>query len=97
MSARTVLWTNRALKRLDAIGAHIAKDSPQAAATVISRLVSSVDALATHPAMGRVGRIAGTRELVITALPYIIPYRVTPSAVEILTVMHTAQRWPDSL
>lgn len=30
-------------------------------------------------------------------LPYILPYRVTPSSVEVLSVMHTAQKWPDSL
>lgn len=30
-------------------------------------------------------------------LPYILPYRVTASSVEVLSVMHTAQKWPDSL
>jgi plasmid stabilization system protein ParE len=47
--------------------------------------------------MGRNGRIMGTRELVITALPYIIPYRVTASSVDIITVMHAAQKWPQKL
>jgi toxin ParE1/3/4 len=97
MSVRTIHWTKRALRRLDVIGARIAKDNPEAAATVIARLVSSVDALTDHAAMGRIGRIAGTRELVIPALPYIIPYRVKPSAIEILTVMHGAQKWPEEL
>jgi addiction module RelE/StbE family toxin len=97
MSVRTIRWTKRALRRLDVIGANIAKDNPDAAATVIARLVTSVDALVVHPAIGRVGRIAGTRELVIPALPYIIPYRVTDTAVEILTVMHGAQKWPEEL
>jgi len=31
--------------------------------------------LADHPAMGRPGRIAGTRELVIVRYPYIVAYR----------------------
>ena len=29
--------------------------------------------------------------------PYIIPYRVTRHDIEILTVMHAAQQWPDEL
>lgn len=43
------------------------------------------------------GRIEGTRELVFADIPYIVPYRVTPSAVEVLTEMHTARKWPEGL
>ena len=83
--------------RLDQVGSYIEKEDPQAAARVIARLVSSVDLLTEQPAMGRVGRIKGTRELVFADIPYIIPYRVQPTTIEILTVMHAAQKWPDSL
>lgn len=94
---RTLRWTRRALMRLDQVGSYIEKEDPQAAARVIARLVSSVDLLTEQPAMGRVGRIKGTRELVFADIPYIIPYRVQPTTIEILTVMHSAQKWPDSL
>jgi plasmid stabilization system protein ParE len=47
--------------------------------------------------LGRTGRIKGTNELVLTDIPYIIAYRVTPASVQILTVMHAAQKWPDAL
>ena len=94
---RTLRWTRRALMRLDQVGSYIEKEDPQAAARLIVRLVSSVDLLTGQPAMGRVGRIKGTRELVFADIPYIIPYRVQPTTIEILTVMHSAQKWPDSL
>ena len=94
---RSLRWTRRALMRLDQVGSYIEKEDPQAAARVIARLVSSVDLLTEQPAMGRVGRIKGTRELVFADIPYIIPYRVQPTTIEILTVMHSAQKWPDSL
>lgn len=97
MSRRTIRWTKRALRRLDQIGAYISLDSPAAAAKVVARIVSAVDALADHPAMGRTGRLAGTRELAFADIPYIIPYRVTRHDIEILTVMHAAQQWPDEL
>lgn len=41
--------------------------------------------------------MTGTRELVLAKIPYIIAYRVAENDIEILTVMHTAQRWPKQL
>jgi addiction module RelE/StbE family toxin len=97
MSRLAIRWTRRALRRLDRVGADISKDSPAAAERVVARIVSNVAALGDHPALGRPGRIIGTRELVFADIPYIVPYRVTPAAVQILTVMHAAQKWPDTL
>ena len=97
MSQRTVRWTRRALRRLDEIGGYIGQDNPNAAGRVVARIVASTDHLATYPSLGRTGRIKGTNELVLTDIPYIIAYRVTPATVEILTVMHAAQRWPEAL
>jgi toxin ParE1/3/4 len=39
------------------------------------------------------GREDGTRELVLTPLPYIVVYRVREDAIEILHVYHGAQNW----
>ena len=94
--SRTIRWTKRAVRRLDQVGNYIAKDNPEAAARVVARLVSIVDGLADHPAMGRAGRVPGTRELPLADIPYIIPYRVTHDTIDILTIMHAAQKWPDS-
>jgi toxin ParE1/3/4 len=44
--------------------------------------------------MGRSGRVADTRELVISRTPFIVVYRVTPTRIEILRVLHGAQAWP---
>lgn len=94
MSRPALRWTRRAVRRLDQIGEYVAKDDPDAAARVVARIVSAVDNLAHHPALGRIGRIRGTREYVFADIPYIVAYRVTPEAIEIITVIHTAQRWP---
>jgi toxin ParE1/3/4 len=40
--------------------------------------------------MGREGRIAGTRELVVRRTPLIVVYRVQVGRVEILRVLHGA-------
>ena len=94
---KRIRWTERAVRRLDQIGTFIEKDNPAAAARVVARIVSSADKLAEQPAVGRVGRVKGTRELVLADIPYIIPYRVVGGEIEILTVMHAAQRWPRQL
>jgi plasmid stabilization system protein ParE len=62
---------------------------------MIERIRDAVSRLARFPASGRPGRVAGTRELVIAGTPYIVPYRVTGDAVQIITILHGAQRWPE--
>jgi toxin ParE1/3/4 len=82
---------------LESIADYIAKDSPAAADKVTDQLWAAPQPLVAHPAIGRVGRISGTRELDVTGLPYIIPYRVTETSIEILSIIHTSQRWPEEL
>ena len=94
---RQLRWTRRAIRRLESISDYIAQDNPAAADRVNVRLRSVTEKLRAHPAMGRVGRIAGTHELVLADIPYIIAYRVTESRVEVLTIIHTSRRWPEEL
>jgi len=91
-----VRWTRPALRDLAAIGDFIAGDNP-AAARLVDRILDLADNLAAHPHLGRAGRIAGTRELVIGGTPYILPYRVQDGRVEILAVFHGARRWPPAV
>ncbi|MBA2351020.1 MAG: type II toxin-antitoxin system RelE/ParE family toxin [Pseudomonadota bacterium] len=90
-------WTKRAERDLDEIAAYIGIDSPPAAARVILELIEQTEALSIQPAIGRPGRVAGTREFIMAGLPYILPYRVRGSDVEILRVLHTSRRWPEDI
>jgi addiction module RelE/StbE family toxin len=83
------------LRELDAIGDYIARDSPAAAERTVRRILDEVDRLADHPHIGRPGRIAGTRELVVAGTPFVVPYRVRDEAVEVLSVFHGKRKWPD--
>lgn len=88
-------WTRLAEDDLNNIAAYIGQDSPAAAARVVLELIDQTEvSLTRHPALGRPGRVIGTRELVIGNLPYIIPYRVRDGDIEILRVLHTSRRWP---
>ena len=92
-----VRWLRRALLDLDAAEAYIAQDDPHAAAGVILRIVRAVSMLKDQPGIGRAGRVPGTKELVVLATPFIVPYRVKDESVQILRVYHASRKWPDRL
>ena len=89
-----VRWLARALANLNAEAEYIARDNQQAAARMVEAVHESVDLLERYPALGRPGRVAGTRELVVSGTPYIVPYRVRDNEVQILRVFHGARKWP---
>jgi toxin ParE1/3/4 len=93
---RPVVWLDEALADLRAIGEYIERDNAEAAYRVMRRIKAVADTLADSPEMGRPGRVEGTRELVISDLPYILPYQITDDAIRILAVMHTSRKWPDA-
>jgi len=88
-----VRWLRRALANLGEEAQYIAVDNPPAARTVTT-IFAAVDRLARHPAMGRSGRVPGTRELVVSGTPYVIPYRVRGGVLEVLRAFHAARQWP---
>ena len=81
---------NNRFEQLD----YIAADNPTAAARVDEEIERQTDLLAQFPKMGREGRVNGTRELVINRSPYIVVYRVKEDRIEIIRLLHVAQRWP---
>ena len=92
-----VRWLKRALANLEAEAEYISRDSHAAAQRVVMAIERAVHLLASHPALGRAGRVAGTRELVVAGTPYIVPYRVREGRVEVLRVFHAARKWPPKL
>jgi toxin ParE1/3/4 len=89
-----IIWLKTALKNLDEIAEYITQESPQAASQVVEVIETQVNLLATQPALGRPGRVLGTRELVISNTHYLVPYRIKNNKVEILRVFHTSRRPP---
>lgn len=73
---------------------YIAQDNPLAAITQDEEIEQQTSLLVEQPEMGRVGRVKGTRELVITHTPFIVVYRIKGERIEILRLLHGAQTWP---
>ncbi|WP_249740679.1 type II toxin-antitoxin system RelE/ParE family toxin [Agrobacterium rubi] len=89
-------WSAFALSDRDAIFTFIESENPAAAVLVDERLVVAVRRLIDFPASGRLGRIAGTRELVISGTPYVAAYAVSGTTIRILRILHGAQEWPEA-
>jgi toxin ParE1/3/4 len=92
-----ILWTLPAVEHLKEIRAHISQDSPAAAGRVVKAIREQVKLLAQHAEAGRKGIIEGTRELVISRLPYLVVYQQQEEIVTVLAVVHTSRNWPDTL
>jgi addiction module RelE/StbE family toxin len=90
-----VVWTPAAVRDVEAISEFIAQDNPVAAMLILHRIRERARALADNPLVGRSGRVRGTRELVVSGTSYIIVYRIQEERVDLLKVLHGAQRWPD--
>ncbi len=86
-----VRWTPPAADDLEQIHTYLSIHLPGFAAPTVRRIYDSARSLRTNPNRGRPGLRPGTRELVLSPLPYIVVYRVNPQAVEILHIHHAAQ------
>jgi toxin ParE1/3/4 len=92
-----IRWLAAALDDLSGIREYIARDNPAAAQRVLCSVRDAVNLLIEHPGLGRPGRLAGTRELVVRRYPYIVAYRQVDTQIQVLAVVHTSRRWPDEL
>jgi toxin ParE1/3/4 len=88
-----VVWLKSATLDLYRVREFIRQDNPSSAVKVGARIEAAVDSLARFPEMGHVGEVPGTRELVISSLPYSVVYRLKGDSVQILRVLHDKQKW----
>ena len=90
-----IVWLPRArIARQRAID-YIATDNPAAALDQLDEIERQTDMLGSYPEIGRIGRLAGTRELVVARTSFILVYRIVGDTVQILHFLHGAQQWPE--
>jgi toxin ParE1/3/4 len=87
-------WTPSALADLDSARAFFEERNLKAAVRIANRLEEAVSSLKPFPALGRGGRLRGTREIVVSGTPLIVIYRVRENQVQIVRVLHHARKWP---
>ena len=88
-----LFWTPEAIQDRDEIYDYIEADNPDAALALDELLSEKASHLVDHPDLGRLGLVAGTREL-IAHRNYILVYDVAGDWVRVLRVLHSAKQWP---
>jgi plasmid stabilization system protein ParE len=87
-----VLWAPQAIQDVEAIRAHVARDSAHYADLVAGRIVAAVERLQHHPRSGRVvPELADESIREVIHGNYRIVYRLRHDIVEIATVFHGAR------
>lgn len=61
-----------------------------------TRLNEAISYLSMHPAIGRAGRVTGTRELIVSGTPFIVVYEVRKQIVFVARILHSARKWPNN-
>lgn len=91
---RPIRWSRAALDDLKQQVRHIAVDNPAVARDVAGRIDAAVRLLGER-AIGRPGRVGGTYEKSVQALPYIIAYSIDVlegrETLFVLRVTHTSR------
>ena len=95
MAKLEVRWTKIAIDNLNNAYESISADRENSAKKIIAKIEGGVDQLCRFPESGRLGRVQGTRELVVVTTPFIIIYRLKNSSIEILSILHASRKWPD--
>lgn len=91
-----VVWSPEAIDDLASLRSYISESDPAAARRIALHILHHVEiVLAENPDIGRVGRVAETREAVVPKTPFVVPYRVRDGTLEILRVYHAARRRPE--
>lgn len=88
-----VRWTSAAARDRLTIWEHIAAENPMAAVRMDELFDAAATRLADFPNLGKLGLVPGTREI-LPHESYRLVYEVGADTVWILTLVHTARRWP---
>ncbi len=87
-------WTEEAAADLEHIADYLFQNAPERAAELVRGIYNAPAALLTFPYRGRAGKKEGTRELVLSSLPYLVVYQITGEVIHIVRILHGAQKWP---
>ncbi|MDE3154284.1 MAG: type II toxin-antitoxin system RelE/ParE family toxin [Acidobacteriota bacterium] len=87
-------WADAAVVDLERIADYLFSNAPDRAPDLARSIYEVPEKLLSFPHRGRPGKKAGTRELVLSPLPWILVYTVRDDVVQVVRILHGAQRWP---
>lgn len=79
---------------IEDIADYMALKNPLIAHKILKLIETKCQALKVQPGLGRVGRIEGTRELILADYPYILVYQYDNESLVLLNVVHSRMSFP---
>ena len=92
MAVTRVVLTERFRDELHYEYEFLRSASPDAARSVVERILKACLRLRDFPRSGRIGRLNGAWELVVPGLRYIVAYDIADDRVELLMLFHTSRQ-----
>ena len=86
-----VRWLKLGVASLALVEHYIAAENPAASQRLVDQIDDAVRRLSTFPLLGRIGVVAGTRELVVPGTSYLVVYCALEKEVQILRIFHCKQ------
>lgn len=87
-------WTEEAADDLERITDYLVDHAPNRASELVRTIYDAPSTLLPFPNRGRQGKKEGTREFVLSPLPYIVIYTVLGDVIFVVRILHGAQKWP---
>ncbi|HEV2647379.1 MAG TPA: type II toxin-antitoxin system RelE/ParE family toxin [Acidobacteriaceae bacterium] len=87
-------WTNAAVTDLERIADYLFEQTPEHASRIVRAIYDAPLKLREFPGLGRPGKVDGTRELILTSLPYLLVYVQAGDIIHLVRILHGAQKWP---
>jgi len=81
-----------ALEDLESIGSYLDRQNSNLRVKTIKTIKFEIALLAEFPNKGRTGFIPNTRELILSKLPYCVPYRIRKGEIEVIRIYHTSRK-----
>ena len=88
-----IVWSDEARCDLRILIEYVSQRNPPAANRILMLLENTITPAVEYPYLFRVGRLPGTREIVVHP-NYILVYRVDVGLLNVLRVLHARQQYP---
>jgi len=89
-----VVWSQYAIEDRTKIFEYLVEKNPVAAVECDAEIGRQIGSLIDFPEIGRIGRVKGTKELVVSGTPFIVVYLLDEREIRVLRILHAAQMWP---
>jgi toxin ParE1/3/4 len=93
-----IVWSDDAQQDLDRITEYyLERAGLRVAEDIFVRIKAQIAALKDFPNRCRPGQVQGTKEYIISRLPYMVVVEITEDMVSILSVVHTSRKYPPEI